>query len=286
MQRPEFQVASVLRRREAARDDRRVALAEAYRVDDLLRRQQLMLAEELDRLRAEFRTAAEHDLSDADRVAEIRRQEAILGAQGETLARWRKAVAAAIARRQKALVEATRILHELKKLHQYASEIAAPPRRFFAADSRAPSEETPAEADPPGSGDGPSTVRRGKRRGGPRSSHRRTPRLPRASRPATFTVALLALLARREQGFRQLDLERLGVPDPTYARGVLTFLDVLEHSRPFRLKPSFLEARERARIQQHPGSIRVFLQNQLVEACRGALHTDREPDGLTKLGTE
>jgi len=108
--------------------------------------------------------------------------------------------------------------------------------------------------------------------------------LPSATRPATLSVVLLALLARREQGFRRADLEALGVPDRAYARGVLAFLDLLERSRPHRLKKGFLEARQQAATRRDPELIRSFLRRQLSEGCRRALGPAHDPEALADLG--
>jgi hypothetical protein len=108
--------------------------------------------------------------------------------------------------------------------------------------------------------------------------------LPSATRPATLSVVLLALLARREQGFRRADLEALGVPDRAYARGVLAFLDLLERSRPHRLKKGFLEARQQAATRRDPELIRSFLRHQLSEGLRRALGPALEPEALADLG--
>ena len=108
--------------------------------------------------------------------------------------------------------------------------------------------------------------------------------LPSATRPATLSVVLLALLARREQGFRRADLEALGVPDRAYARGVLAFLDLLERSRPHRLKKGFLGARQQAAARRDPELVRSFLRRQLSEGCRRALGPAHDPEALADLG--
>jgi hypothetical protein len=97
-------------------------------------------------------------------------------------------------------------------------------------------------------------------------------------------VVLLALLARREQGFRRADLETLGVPDRAYARGVLAFLDLLERSRPHRLKKGFLEARQQAAARRDPERIRSFLRRQLSEGFRRARGPAHDPGALADLG--
>ena len=92
---------------------------------------------------------------------------------------------------------------------------------------------------------------------------------PCASRPATLSVVLLALVAKEEQGFRQNDLGRVEfVPDKAYARGVLTFLDLLEKGRSHTLKSEYLAARKVAGKEQNFSRIQTFLQDRLEAGCR------------------
>jgi len=111
-----FRLATLLRVREAARDERRMELAEACRVDDLLRRQSDGLAEEMGRLRKGCRVAAGPGTVDVDRLVEAHRYELALRARSHTVARQREVVATEIERREQALVEANREVRVLEKL--------------------------------------------------------------------------------------------------------------------------------------------------------------------------
>jgi len=113
-----FRLATLLRLREAARDERRSELAEAYRIDDLLKRQGDGLAEEMGRLRVQCRMAAGPGPVDVDRLVEAHRYELALRAHGQRVARQREAVAGEIGRRQQALVEANRDVRVLQKLRE------------------------------------------------------------------------------------------------------------------------------------------------------------------------
>jgi len=113
-----FRLATLLRLREAARDERRSALAEAFQVDDLLRRQREGVAEELQRLKTLCRVAAGPGQVDVDRLVEAHRFELALRAHGKALDRQREAVAAEIERRRQALAEANRDVRVLEKLRE------------------------------------------------------------------------------------------------------------------------------------------------------------------------
>ncbi len=118
MQKFEFRLATLLQLREATRDERRAALAEAYHVDDLLRRQQEELAGELSGLEKLCRVVSGPGTVDVDRLVEAHRYKLALRFQGQTLDRQRQAVAAEIKRRRQALVEANRDVRVLEKLRE------------------------------------------------------------------------------------------------------------------------------------------------------------------------
>lgn len=118
MRRFRFRLATLLRLREATRDQRRVELAEAYRVDDLLQDGLDRLGQELSRLKAECRQAAGPGRVDVDRLVEAQRYEVTLKARQGQLTRQREAVAEEIERRRQALVEAKRDVHVLEKLRE------------------------------------------------------------------------------------------------------------------------------------------------------------------------
>jgi flagellar FliJ protein len=117
-----FRLATLLRLREAARDDRRAELAEAFRVDDVLSKQLKQLAEELGELRIRRRSVAGPGTVDVDQLVESQRYEVALRVQEHLLTEQRKTVAVEIERRRQTLVEADRQVRVLEKLRQRQTE--------------------------------------------------------------------------------------------------------------------------------------------------------------------
>ncbi len=113
-----FRLAALLRLRESARDQRRAALAEAFRVDDALAKQLAGVAAELEALRNLRRRAAGPGTVNVDRLVEAHRYELAAGQQQLQITRQRQTVAAEIERRRQALVEADREVRVLEKLRQ------------------------------------------------------------------------------------------------------------------------------------------------------------------------
>ena len=113
-----FRLASLLRLRESRRDECRAALAEAYRIDEVLRKQFDNLATELDALREFCRRNASPGAVDVDRLVEAQRYELVARAQQRHIAQQRETVAPEIERRRQALVEADREVRILEKLRQ------------------------------------------------------------------------------------------------------------------------------------------------------------------------
>lgn len=117
-----FRLATLLRLREAARDDRRAQLAEAYRADEIIARQEQGLAAELIELEEQTRQAAAPGHLDVDRLLEVRRYDLIVRSQQQHVRQQRQAVQAEIERRREALVDADRRVRVLEKLRQKQSE--------------------------------------------------------------------------------------------------------------------------------------------------------------------
>jgi flagellar export protein FliJ len=113
-----FRLDTLRRLREAARDGRRAALAEAYRAEELLREQQEHLGRELERLAAESRAAASPGRIDVDRLLDARRYELVLRAHQKQLAAQQENVAEEVERRRQALVEADREVRVLESLRE------------------------------------------------------------------------------------------------------------------------------------------------------------------------
>ena len=116
MARFKFRLATLLRLREATRDERRTELAEAYRADNLLSEHLDRVGQELSWLRALCRKVAGPGTVDVDRLAETQRYELVLRAQQNQLAGQREAVGAEIDRRRQTLLEADRDVRVLEKL--------------------------------------------------------------------------------------------------------------------------------------------------------------------------
>ncbi len=117
-----FRLTALLRLRAARRDECRAALAEAYRIDEVLRKQLDGLGSELDALREFCRRNASPGAVDIDRLVEAQRYELVARAQQRRLAQQRQTVAAEIERRRQALVEADREVCILEKLRQRQAE--------------------------------------------------------------------------------------------------------------------------------------------------------------------
>jgi len=113
-----FRLAALLRLRESRRDECRAALAEAYRIDEVLKSQFDGLSRELDALREFCRQKASPGSVDIDRLVEAQRYELVARAQQQQIAKQREAVAAEIERRRQALVEADREVRVLEKLRE------------------------------------------------------------------------------------------------------------------------------------------------------------------------
>ena len=113
-----FRLATLLRLREATRDERRTELAEAYRADDVLGEHLDHVGRELGLLQAQCRKAAGPGTVDVDRLVEAQRYEVALRAQENQLAEQRKVVGAEIDRRRQTLLAADRNVRLLEKLRE------------------------------------------------------------------------------------------------------------------------------------------------------------------------
>ncbi len=122
MARFKFRLATLLRLRESARDERRTLLAQAYRAEDVILREQQRLEAERAALEQRIRGAAGPGEIDVDRLIESQRFELVLRAQKEHLAHQRELVKAEIERRRQALVEANREVQVLENLREKQRE--------------------------------------------------------------------------------------------------------------------------------------------------------------------
>jgi flagellar export protein FliJ len=111
-----FRLAPLLRLRESARDQRRSALAEAYRALDILRQRQAAVRREMDELSSDYRRANAPGSLDVDRLIRRHRHELALRANVQELARQETLICEEIERRREALAAADRDVRVLEKL--------------------------------------------------------------------------------------------------------------------------------------------------------------------------
>ena len=113
-----FRMATLLKLRESARDERQAQLTRAQRAADILRRQQEVLEEEARRLEQQSREAVRPGRIDVNHLLHARRYELVLRAQQLDLQQQQQAVDAEVQRRQRALVEANREVRVLELLRE------------------------------------------------------------------------------------------------------------------------------------------------------------------------
>ena len=116
MKRFKFRLATLLRLRQSVRDERRAALAQAYRAEEILRGQHQQLAKQLEETTRHCQEASSPGPVDVDRVLEGRRYELLLRSQEQELGRQQQSVEAEIENRRVALAEANREVRVLEKL--------------------------------------------------------------------------------------------------------------------------------------------------------------------------
>ena len=113
-----FRLVTLLKLREAARDERRSQLAEAYRVDDVLNERLEEIARQLSGLKDHCRKVIGPGTIDVDQLVEAQQFELALASQRTRLDRQRRTVAEEIERRRQTLVEANRDVRVLEKLRE------------------------------------------------------------------------------------------------------------------------------------------------------------------------
>jgi flagellar export protein FliJ len=118
MARYEFRLETVRKVREAARDQRRLALAEAFRAAEMLASKRHEVSAEQAALREVQRSAAAGRYLDVNRLVEAQRYELLLKARDDELAKQSALVAAEIERRRQQLVEADREVRVLELLDE------------------------------------------------------------------------------------------------------------------------------------------------------------------------
>ena len=111
-----FRLATLLRLRESARDQRRSQLAEAYQAEEAILEQRRQVSDALADLMRECREVAGPGELDLDRLLDARRYEVTLRAEHRDLTEKHEAVRAEVDRRRQALVEANRSVRVLELL--------------------------------------------------------------------------------------------------------------------------------------------------------------------------
>jgi flagellar export protein FliJ len=122
MARFKFRLATLLRLRELARDERRAQLAQAYRAQEILEERKRLLEQHLAELRRRTRLAAGPGEIDIDRLIEARRFEVVLLAERQQVDQKQEAVGQEVERRRQALVEANREVQVLENLRARQQE--------------------------------------------------------------------------------------------------------------------------------------------------------------------
>jgi flagellar protein FliJ len=122
MARFKFRLTTLLKLREATRDERRTELAQAYQADDILREHLEQVQSDMKSLQDISRRAAGPGTVDIDQLIESQRYEVILKAQQRHLNEQRGKLAAEIERRRVALLAANREVRVLEKLREHQLE--------------------------------------------------------------------------------------------------------------------------------------------------------------------
>jgi flagellar protein FliJ len=122
MRKFKFRLATLLRLRESARDQRRSQLAEAYQAEEAILEQRRQVSDAIDDLMRECREVAGPGELDLDRLLDARRYEVTLRAEHRDLTEKHEAVRVEVDRRRQALVEANRSVRVLELLRDRQME--------------------------------------------------------------------------------------------------------------------------------------------------------------------
>jgi flagellar FliJ protein len=114
----QFRLDTLLQIRQAARDERRVQLAQAYQADQMIAAELDRLQQELGKLRDRCRDHSGPGRVDVDYLTQAHLHELVLRAQQAEYRQQREAVAEEIERRRQALVQADREVRTLEKLRE------------------------------------------------------------------------------------------------------------------------------------------------------------------------
>ncbi|MHB8899074.1 MAG: flagellar export protein FliJ [Thermoguttaceae bacterium] len=117
-----FRLATLLRLRESARDQRRSQLAEAYRAEETIAEQHRRLSDDLADLMRLCREVSSPGQLNLDRLLNARRYELMLRAEQRSLEQKREAIHAEVERRRESLVAANRAVRVLELLRDRQHE--------------------------------------------------------------------------------------------------------------------------------------------------------------------
>jgi flagellar FliJ protein len=117
-----FRLATLLRIQEAARDQRRSELAEAFRAEQTLRERMQGLEKQFDELKQQYRQSGESGQVNVDRLIDVQRYELVLSVEQQLLRQHEAALAQEIEKRRQALVAADREVRVLEKLREKQHE--------------------------------------------------------------------------------------------------------------------------------------------------------------------
>jgi flagellar FliJ protein len=117
-----FRLATLLRLREADRDERRSHLADAQRAEDIVRTRIAGIDGELRQVRGESARLSRPGTINVDELMEINRLELLLAAERQAAVQQQKLVAEEVERRRLALVAADREVRVLERLRDTQQE--------------------------------------------------------------------------------------------------------------------------------------------------------------------
>lgn len=116
MARFQFRLESLLKLREAERQQRRLEMAEAFHAESILRQQASQLRQDIQEVEKQSRVISSPGRVQVDRVLEAHRYKLLLKSQVMTLAQKQAQLQVEIEKRQTALVIADRDVRVLEKL--------------------------------------------------------------------------------------------------------------------------------------------------------------------------
>ncbi len=113
-----FRMATLLRLREAYRDERRLQLAEAQRAEAIVERRIAHLESDLRSLTNRCQRDLQPGQIDVDRMMESQRYELLLRAERQAASEQRRIVSEEVERRREVVMEADREVRVLEKLRE------------------------------------------------------------------------------------------------------------------------------------------------------------------------